>query len=89
MFGEVPFLREDTRMACHYASVNLDFCSNVARCLNQSRASAVLKSKLIAAKFGTAEARLMLFFFFKHEHHDGSIKPHLAKMTTPSKFYLF
>ena len=77
-------------MACHYASVNPDFCSNVTRCLNQSRVSAVLKSKLITAKFGTAEARLMLFFFFfKHEHHDGSIKPHLAKMTTPSKFYLF
>ena len=81
-------------MACHYASVNPDFCSNVTRCLNQSRVSAVLKSKLITAKFGTAEARLMLFFFFfffffKHEHHDGSIKPHLEKMTTPSKFYLF
>ena len=36
---------------------NLEFSATLERRLNQSRASAVLQSNLIAIKFGTAEAR--------------------------------
>ena len=39
------------------ASENPEFGTTLARRLNQSRASAVLQSNLIAIKFGTAEAR--------------------------------
>ena len=56
-------------MACYYASVNPDFCANVTRCLNQSRASSALKSNPIAIKFGTAVASLMAAqytFVFKY-----------------------
>ena len=60
VFGGIAFLREDTTMACYYASVNPDFCANVTRCLNQSRASSMLKSNPIAIKFGTAVASLMV-----------------------------
>ena len=38
-------------------SENPEFGTTLARRLNQSRASAVLQSNLIAIKFGTAEAR--------------------------------
>ena len=55
-------------MACYYASVNPDFCTNLVRCLNQSRVSSVLKSYPIAIKFGMTAASLMAaqytFFFF-------------------------
>ena len=81
-------------MPCYYASVNPDFCANVTRCLNQSRASSVLKSNPIAIKFGTEVASLMVaqytfVLIFKHEYYDGSIKPHLTKITSRCKFYLF
>ena len=52
-------------------SENPEFGTTLARGLNQSRASAVLQSNLIAIKFGTAEARRLnwalvcfLHFFF-------------------------
>ena len=55
-------------MACYYASVNPDFCTNLVRCLNQSRVSSVLKSYPITIKFGMTAASLMAaqytFFFF-------------------------
>ena len=39
------------------ASVNPEFGATMARCLNQSRVSAVPRLNLITIKFGTAEAR--------------------------------
>ena len=79
-------------MACYYASVNPDFCTNLVRCLNQSRVSSVLKSYPIAIKFGMTAASLMAAqytFFFKYEYYDGSIKQHIAKIISRGKFYLF
>ena len=42
---------------CCVASVNPEFGATMARCLNQSRVSAVPQLNLITIKFGTAEAR--------------------------------
>ena len=94
VFGRIAFSREDTTMACYYARANPDFCTNLARCLNLSRVSFASKSIPIAIKFCTAVASLMaaqytFVFFFKHEYYEGSIKPHLAKIISPGKFYLF
>ena len=47
-FGGITFLREVTRLNCYFASLNAEFRTTLARCLNQSRVSAVFKSNLIA-----------------------------------------
>ena len=58
------------------ASENPEFGATLARRLNQSRASAVLQSNLIAIEFGTAEARCLnwaLFQFFRELGHDAYV----------------
>ena len=52
-FGGIAFLRVELLRGFSSAPKIL----NLARRLNQSRASAVLQSNLIAIKFGTTEAR--------------------------------
>ena len=47
-FGGIAFLREVTRLNCYFASLNAEFRTTLARCVNQSRVSAVFKSNLIA-----------------------------------------
>ena len=47
-------------------SENPEFGTTLARRLNQSRASAVLQSNLIAIKFGTAEARRLNWALVTH-----------------------
>ena len=56
-FGGIAFPAGRTVTLLQQCSENPEFGTTLARRLNQSRASAVLQSKLIAIKFGTAEAR--------------------------------
>ena len=55
-FDGIGFLR-GTVTWLQQCSENPEFGTTLARRLNQSRASAVPQSNLIAIKFGTAEAR--------------------------------
>ena len=54
LIGGIAFLQA---LAGRIATWLPEFGTTLARRLNQSRASAVLQSNLIAIKFGTAEAR--------------------------------